>query len=94
MTGVVVSPPVKKKKKVGSVVFGIPANPSTWAGNEVLGDAMWRTHGGDNEPCCIEITRDHVDLWVFDDATNGRQKIWVGGELVALFHKPQAASGQ
>jgi hypothetical protein len=23
---------------------------------------------------------------------NGRQKIWVGGELVALFHKPQAVA--
>jgi hypothetical protein len=23
---------------------------------------------------------------------NGRQKIWVGGELVALYHKPQAVA--
>jgi hypothetical protein len=46
---------------------------------------MWRKHGDDDEPCCIEITRKHGDLWVFDDAMNGRQKIWVGGELVALY---------
>jgi hypothetical protein len=52
---------------------------------------MWRTYGGANEPCRIEIKRKHGDLWVFDDAINGRQKIWVGGELVAIFHKPQAA---
>jgi hypothetical protein len=32
-------------QQVGSIVFGIPANPNTSAGNEVLGDAMWRTHG-------------------------------------------------
>jgi hypothetical protein len=38
------------------------------------------------------IKRKHGDLWVFDDAINGRQKIWVGGELVALFHKPQAVA--
>jgi hypothetical protein len=66
----------------------------TSTGNELVGDAMWRTHGGDKEPCCIEIERKHGDLWVFDDAINGRQKIWVGGELVALFHKPQAVSGR
>jgi hypothetical protein len=79
-------------QQVGSVVFGIPANPNTSAGNEKLGDAMWQTHGDDNEPCCIEIKRNHVDLWVFDDAINGRQEIWVGGELVTLFHKPQAVA--
>jgi hypothetical protein len=38
---------------------------------------MWRKHGDDDETCCIEITRTHGDLWVFDDAMNGRQKIWV-----------------
>jgi hypothetical protein len=54
---------------------------------------MWRTHGDDNKPCRIEIERKHHgDLWVFDDAINRRQKIWVGGELVALFHNPQAVA--
>jgi hypothetical protein len=81
-------------QQVGSIVFGIPGNPNTRraAGNEMAGDAMWRTHGDGNAPCCIEIKRNHGDLWVFDDAMNGRQKIWVGGELVALFHKPQAVA--
>jgi hypothetical protein len=31
-------------QQVGSVVFGIPTNPNTSAGNKKLGDAMWRTH--------------------------------------------------
>jgi hypothetical protein len=53
---------------------------------------MWRKHGGDDKPCCIEITRKHGDLWVFNDAINGRQKIWVGDELVALYHKPHAVA--
>jgi hypothetical protein len=32
-----------------------------------------------DQPCCIEITRKHGDLCVFNDAMNGRQKIWVDG---------------
>jgi hypothetical protein len=79
-------------QQVGSIMFGIPENPNTSAANEEVGDAMWRKHGGDDKPCCIEITRKHGDLWVFDDAMNGRQKTWVGGELLALYHKPQAVA--
>jgi hypothetical protein len=45
-----------------------------------------------NEPCRIEIERNHGDLWVFDDAINGRHNILVGGELVAIFHKPLAVA--
>ena len=72
-------------QQVGSIAFGIPDNPNTcWAGNEKAGDEMWRKHGDDDQPCRIVITRKHNDLWVFDDAMNGRQKIWVGGgELLA-----------
>jgi hypothetical protein len=53
---------------------------------------MRRTYGGANEPCRIEIKRNHGDLWVFVDAINGRPKIWVGDELVAIFHKPLAVA--
>ena len=79
-------------QQVGSIVFGIAGNPNTSAANEKAGDAMWRTYGDENEPCRIVITRKHGDLYVFNDAMNGRQKIWVGGELVALYHKPQAVA--
>jgi hypothetical protein len=50
---------------------------------------IWRRY---NKPCRIEIKRKHGDLWVFDDATNGRQQIWVGDELVAIFRKPLAVA--
>ena len=79
-------------QQVGSIAFGIPDNPNTWAGNEKAGDEMWRKHGDDDQPCRIVITRKHNDLWVFDGAMNGRQKIWVAGELLALYHKPQAVA--
>jgi hypothetical protein len=81
----------KPDQQVGSISFGIPENPNTSAGNEKAGDAMWRKHGC-GRACCIEITRKHGDLWVFNDVANGRQKTWVGGELVALYHKPQAVA--
>jgi hypothetical protein len=80
-------------QQVGSIVFGIPADPNTSTGSEQLDPAMWRTYGDDNNaPCRIEIKRNHGDLGVFDDAINGCQKIWVGGELVAIFHKPLAVT--
>jgi hypothetical protein len=45
-----------------------------------------------NPATAIEIERNHGDLWVFDGAINRGQKAWVGGELVAIFHKPQAVA--
>ena len=47
-----------------------------------------------NPATAIEIERNHGDLWVFDGAINRGQKAWVGGELVAIFHKPLAVRGQ
>jgi hypothetical protein len=65
----------KPHQRVGSVVFGIPVNPNTSTGNEMFDPAMRRTpYGGDSTHCRIEIKRNHGNLWVFDDAINGRQK--------------------
>jgi hypothetical protein len=81
-------------QQVGSIVFDLPADPNTSAGNEKLDPTMWRTYGDDNAPCRIEIERRHGDMWVFDDTANGRQKIALGGWR-ARCHLPQATgSGQ
>jgi hypothetical protein len=69
---------------VGSIVFGIPADPNTHAGNERTDPAMWKTYGPDNTPCRMEIKRNHSDLSVGLRRCHQRrrQKIWVGKELV------------